>query len=144
MPGPGTIRLATDRAAILLCHGVMRELRPLLVDAGEFAARVERQQAQGYHLACVEAGGEVRSVAGFRFLENLHAGKFVYVDDLVTRAADHGAGFGSQLFDWLLGRAREAGCAALHLDSGVQRFGAHRFYLGRGMDITSHHFAVQL
>jgi hypothetical protein len=30
------------------------------------------------------------------------------------------------------------------LDSGVQRFGAHRFYLRRRMDITSHHFALDL
>lgn len=63
---------------------------------------------------------------------------------LVTRAADHGAGYGSALFDWLTNEARSAGCAQLHLDSGVQRFGAHRFYLHKGLDITSHHFAVQL
>jgi hypothetical protein len=30
------------------------------------------------------------------------------------------------------------------LDSGVQRFGAHRFYLRRRMNITSHHFAIDL
>lgn len=32
----------------------------------------------------------------------------------------------------------------LHLDSGVQRYGAHRFYLRHGMDITSHHFRLVL
>jgi hypothetical protein len=32
----------------------------------------------------------------------------------------------------------------LHLDSGVQRFAAHRFYLARRMDITCHHFALKL
>ncbi len=144
MSTPGSIHLAAERAAVLRCHPVMRELRPHLVDPEVFAAQVARQQGQGYQLAYLEAGGEVRCVTGYRLLENLHAGKFIYVDDLVTRAADHGAGFGSQLFDWVLGQAREAGCAALHLDSGVQRFGAHRFYLGKGMDITSHHFAIRL
>lgn len=54
---------------------------------------------------------------------------------LVTRAADHG----SALFDWLTGEARSAGCAQLHLDSG-----AHRFDLHKGLDITSHHFALRL
>jgi len=53
----------------------------------------------------------------------------------VTRAADHG----SALFDWLTGEARSAGCAQLHLDSG-----AHRFDLHKGLDITSHHFALRL
>ena len=28
--------------------------------------------------------------------------------------------------------------------SGVQRFGAHRFYLRHGMNITSHHFQLEL
>ena len=143
MGTPGTIHLATGRAAILRCHAVMLELRPHLAEAEAFAEQVERQQTQGYRLAFLEAGGEVRSVTGYRLLENLHAGRFIYIDDLVTRAADHGAGFGSQLFDWVVAQAREAGCAAVHLDSGVQRFGAHRFYLGKGMDIRSHHFAVK-
>ena len=49
-----------------------------------------------------------------------------------------------RLMDWLVGRAREQGCDELHLDSGVQRYGAHRFYLRYGMDITSHHFRIAL
>ena len=31
----------------------------------------------------------------------------------------------------------------LHLDSGVQRFGAHRFYLASRMDIIAHHFSMK-
>lgn len=41
-------------------------------------------------------------------------------------------------------RAREAGCKALDLDSGVQRYDAHRFYLREQMSILSHHFAKLL
>ena len=144
MPPAASIHLATDRAAILRCHAVMLELRPHLADGEAFAARVERQQAQGYRLAFAEAAGEVRSAAGYRFVEKLSAGRFLYVDDLVTRRVDHGQGFGSRLFDWLVARAREAGCSMLQLDSSVQRFGAHRFYLGKGMDITCHHFDLRL
>ena len=48
------------------------------------------------------------------------------------------------MMDWLVGRAKERGCDELHLDSGVQRYGAHRFYLRYGMDITSHHFRLAL
>jgi hypothetical protein len=45
---------------------------------------------------------------------------------------------------WLLQYARSQGCEELHLDSGVQRFGAHRFCLGLRMKISSHHFAIDL
>lgn len=137
-----SIRIARDRADIARCHEVMAELRPH-VGAEEFVSRVERQAREcGYRLAFAEAGGEVCAVAGYRISECLAWGRFLYVDDLVTRAADQGGGFGSALFDWLVVEARREGCGQLHLDSGVQRFGAHRFYLAKGMDITSHHFAM--
>ena len=54
------------------------------------------------------------------------------------------AGYGGQLFDWLVERARAEGCRTLELDSGVQRFDAHRFYLVRRMSIVSHHFRLVL
>lgn len=139
-----SIALATTRAAIERGYEVMRELRThLTLDA--YVAQVERQQAnEGYALALLSDGGVARSAAGYRCLETLAWGRILYVDDLVTRAADRGAGYGSAMLDWLTGEARAAGCAQFHLDSGVQRFGAHRFYLHKGLDITSHHFAMVL
>lgn len=126
------------------CHATMSELRPH-VSAGEFVARVQSQaRAGGYRLVFAESAGDVRATAGYRVLECLAWGRVLYVDDLVTRAEDQGGGFGSALFDWLVDEARREGCDQLHLDSGVQRFGAHRFYLGKGMDITSHHFAMRI
>ena len=71
-------------------------------------------------------------------------GKYMYVDDLVTNSDDRSKGFGKLLFDWLVAVAKEKGCEALTLDSGVQRFGAHRFYLANRMDIVSHHFFLRL
>jgi hypothetical protein len=44
----------------------------------------------------------------------------------------------------LLARARAEGCAEFHLDSGVEKFGAHRFYLRNRMNISSHHFSLKL
>ena len=82
------VALAEDREQVARCFPVMRELRTQLSGEAEFAGRVARQQADGYRLAFVEAEGEVRAVAGFRILENLVWGRFLYVDDLVTRAAD--------------------------------------------------------
>lgn len=41
-------------------------------------------------------------------------------------------------------RARAAGCSVLDLDSGVQRFDAHRFSLRERRHISSHHFSKRL
>jgi GNAT superfamily N-acetyltransferase len=137
------IRFSVSTDDIERCYAVMQELRPDLKPE-EFVGRVRRQEEAGYRLLYLEDLGEVKAVAGFRVLENLAWGKFLYVDDLVTKPADHGKGYGGALFEWLLQHALGQGCGQVHLDSGVQRFGAHRFYLGKGMAITSHHFAVKL
>ena len=56
------IGLATTPEQIGRCSSVMRELRPH-IEAIEFAARVLRQQKEGYQLAYLELEGAVRSVA---------------------------------------------------------------------------------
>ena len=122
----------------------MAELRPHLDEAG-FLAQVGRQmKTQAYRIAYLEDAGEVVAVAGYRIVEMLMRGRTLYVDDLVTTETKRSGGYGSRLFDWLIEQAKAADCDQFHLDSGVQRYGAHRFYLHKGMDITSHHFAIQL
>jgi len=137
------LAVADSDADIARCQPVMLELRPHLADQ-DFVAIVRRQQKTGYLLAYLEDNGEVRSVAGYRFMETLGCGKILYVDDLVTHAANRSAGYGGRLFDWLLEQARAARCNEFHLDSGVQRFDAHRFYLCHGMNIVWHHFSLKL
>ncbi|HLL90248.1 MAG TPA: GNAT family N-acetyltransferase [Tepidisphaeraceae bacterium] len=137
------ITLATNDAAIAACFPVMSQLRPHL-DANTFVARVRVQQAEGYHLAALCDGGGVVCVAGFRLMHMLVSGRTLYVDDLVTDAAARSGGHGEAMLRWLIARAREGGCGTFALDSGVQRHGAHRFYLRHRMDITAHHFTLKL
>lgn len=138
-----TIAHAETEESIARCFPVMSQLRPHLAEP-EFVTRVLGQQAHGYRLASLEAEGSIRAVAGYRFGDCLAWGRFCYVDDLVADEHHRSHGYGGLLFDWLLDRAREAGCAQFHLDSGVQRFAAHRFYLTKRMSISSHHFALTL
>jgi GNAT superfamily N-acetyltransferase len=138
-----TILIAATSAEIADCFPVMAQLRPHL-EREEFIARVQRQMADGYRLACLNAGGCVQSVAGYRVSENLAWGRFLYVDDLVTDEAARSQGYGKALLLWLAEHARRLGCAQLHLDSGAQRKGAHRFYLREGMENAGFHFAMRL
>ncbi|MBD0385163.1 MAG: hypothetical protein ICV54_01185 [Nostoc sp. C3-bin3] len=48
------------------------------------------------------------------------------------------------MFEWLINYARLNGCNEIGLESGVQRFAAHRFYMKQGMHISSYHFSVSL
>jgi GNAT superfamily N-acetyltransferase len=134
------IRLAKTDAEIAACHAVMRELRPHVAE-GDFVARVRRQERSGYRLAYLERAGRPRAAAGFRLGETLAWGRFLYVDDLVTLADERSRGHGAALLRWLEDLARAEGCAEFHLDSGVQRTDAHRFYRREGLDVTSYHFS---
>ena len=137
------IALATTREDLRRCFPVMAELRPHLTEV-DFIARVARQQKDGYRLAFLTDKRTVKAVAGYRFSESLSWGKFMYVDDLVTVEKFRSQGHGQRLFRWLVNEAKARHCGQLHLDSGVHRFGAHRFYLASRMDIIAHHFALKL
>jgi GNAT superfamily N-acetyltransferase len=139
-----SISIAATPEAIRRCHPVMRELRPHIHNAERFLERVQRQQKGGYLLAFLESAGEIRAVAGYRFLEKLLTGRYLHVDDLISRESDRSDGYDAELFNWLMEQAREHGCESLELDSGVQRFDVHRFYFGNGMHISAHHFKLKI
>lgn len=138
------ILLAQTDDQIQRCFPVMVQLRPHL-QASEFVTRVRRQMAEsGYQLAFVETDNQVVANAGFRISECLSAGKYLYVDDLIVGEQSRSSGYGQQLTDWLIDHARDHNCDEFRLDSGVQRFAAHRFYFRQRMVISAYHFTCPL
>lgn len=87
---------------------------------------------------------QVVCVAGFKISKNLFFGKHLYVEDLSTLDSERSKNYGKQMMDWLRNLAIAEGCNAIHLDSGVQRHKAHKFYLNRNMDIVCYHFAERI
>jgi GNAT superfamily N-acetyltransferase len=134
---------ATTDAEIADCYQVMAELRPH-VPRERFLPLVKSMHAQGYRLACIREAGRVVAVAGYRLSTNLFYGRNLYVDDLVTADSERSKGHGKALLDWLKQLARDQGCDAFHLDSGVQRKRAHQFYLREGLELSSYHFSTRL
>ncbi|MBK8508286.1 MAG: GNAT family N-acetyltransferase [Candidatus Competibacteraceae bacterium] len=137
------IQIANTEAEITACFPAMHELRPHLTEA-TFVAQIQRQmQNHGYVLVSLTAQAQIVAAAGYRIAEYLAWGRTFYVDDLICRSAFRKHGYGGKLLDWLLEKAQESGCAQFHLDSGVQRHDAHRLYLGRKLQISSHHFSKE-
>jgi GNAT superfamily N-acetyltransferase len=135
---------AVSDEQILATREVMRQLRPNIV-IDEYLPIIKRMMTDdGYHLAALHADGIVRAVAGYRFMEMLYSGKIMYVDDLNTDENARSQGYGKELMDWLKAEARTRGCGQLHLDSGVQREAAHRFYFRERLTINAYHFRVTL
>jgi GNAT superfamily N-acetyltransferase len=131
---------AETDAEIDACFDVMSELRPDL-KRDTFLATIRSMQADGYRLAFISENDKPVAAAGYRILSNLHYGKYLYVDDLVTAADTRSTGQGKAMLAWLTDLALAENCAVIHLDSGTQRAEAHKFYFREGFNIASYHFA---
>jgi GNAT superfamily N-acetyltransferase len=138
------ISLAETPDAIAATWPVMHQLRPHL-DAEAYLAQVLRLQTeQGFKLARMTVDGDVVAVAGLRFGEWLHGGRYLEIEDFVTGEECRSQGHGGKFFDWIVALMREAGCRHLRLLSGTQREAAHRFYRRKGMSLDAYYFSIDL
>jgi GNAT superfamily N-acetyltransferase len=137
------IKIAETDTEIEDCFAVMAELRPH-VSRARFTPRVKKLAAEtGLRLVYFK-DEEVKAVGGFRIAEWLAGGKYLEIEDLVAKNGERSKGYGGAVFDWLVERAKTENCDQLRLVSHVKRFGAHRFYLRKGMIIEAHYFSLSL
>ncbi len=83
-----------------LAFEAMRELRPQIASLDAFVDRVDRiQRPEGYRLVGTFEDDQetAAALAGFRTGHNLARGRFLYVDDFVTRGAARRRGHGAAL-----------------------------------------------
>ncbi len=128
------------RAELERCFALMKLLRPSLVSAPLFADQITRQFQQGYQLLGAVHGGAVVGLIGFREVENLLYGRFIYVDDLVVDTEVRHLGLGASLLEAVRADAVNRECAHLVLDTGLHMPLAQRFYYREGMLARGMHF----
>lgn len=136
-------RIAETDEEIENCFEVMSQLRPH-INRADFLSLVRQMKSEGYRIAFFQEEGKVVAVAGYRILTNLHLGKHLYINDLVTSDDERSRGYGERLIKWLRTQARSARCGFVDLDSGTHRVRAHKFYYEQGFAIASFHFSEGL
>lgn len=136
------IKIAETDEEIKNCYRVMSELRPHL-SLENFVAQVKRQIEKSNFQLVYLAENEIKAVAGIRLAEWLAGGKSLEIEDLVSTENERSKGFGGELFDWLVEYAKRENCDQIKLVSHVTRFGAHKFYLNKGMKIEAHYFSLK-
>ncbi|MCO8161540.1 GNAT family N-acetyltransferase [Pseudomonas sp. 21LCFQ010] len=133
-----------DPQALTASFGLMRVLRPHLDNADAYVAQLQRQAGQGYRLLAAMQDAQIVGLAGYRELENLLYGRFVYVDDLLISPALQRSGLGGQLLDQVRQQARQLGCDHFVLDTGLHMALAQRFYFRQGLLASGMHFTQRL
>ncbi|WP_018621597.1 GNAT family N-acetyltransferase [Spirosoma luteum] len=142
-----TTAIAQTDAEIRQCLPAMLALRQHLNPDQAFDRIRFQQVNDGFVLAYVKGNDTlepVPAVVGYRYMNLLYSGKTLYIDDLSTLPSARGKGYASTLLDFVINEARKAGCQCVSLDSGQNpaRYDAHRLYLKKGFNITSHHFKL--
>ncbi|KQQ54647.1 GCN5 family acetyltransferase [Pseudomonas sp. Leaf127] len=133
-----------DRSGLAASFELMRVLRPHLACTEAYTAQLLRQTGQGYRLLAVRDGETTVGLAGYRELENLLYGRFIYVDDLVISPDLQRSGLGAQLLEAVRSEACRRGCQHLVLDTGLHMPLAQRFYFRQGLLARGMHFTQGL
>lgn len=144
-----TITTAQSDANIRRCLPAMLALRTHLTSEQAFDQIRSQQATDGFILAFVDTDNPnepTPAVVGYRFLNLLYSGKTLYIDDLSTLPDARGKGYAGALLDFVIDQAHQQKCQCVSLDSGQNpaRYAAHRLYLNKGFNITSHHFKLDL
>ena len=140
-------KIAQTDDEIRHCLPAMLALRQHLSPEQAFGMIRFQQANDGYILAYLETNDPSEpapAVVGYRYMNLLYSGKTLYIDDLSTLPNARGKGYAGTLLDFVIDEARKAGCQCVSLDSGQNpaRYDAHRLYLKKGFNITSHHFKL--
>lgn len=134
--------LATTNEEIGEIALIMQQLRPKYT-LEKLVELMNQQRKSGYQLVYVCDGEAILCVAGFVTGHKLGWGSYLYIDDLVTDESQRSTGAGKYLIEWFKDYAHINQIEQIHLDSGVHRYGAHKFYLKEDFVIASHHFVCQ-
>ncbi|MBE3025128.1 GNAT family N-acetyltransferase [Janthinobacterium sp. GW458P] len=139
-----TLQHLEDKEAFQASFDLMRGLRPHIANPAAYVAQLVRQSEQGYRLLAAWAGEHMVGLAGYRALENLLYGRFIYVDDLVVSSDLQRSGLGARLLTAVREEAMQRSCDHFVLDTGLHMPLAQRFYFRQGLLARGMHFTQSL
>ena len=111
-----------------------------------YTAFAEIDEDPKQYLAVVELGGEVVGTLQVTVIPNFgrKGMKRCLVEAVHIRPDLQGRGLGTQMMQWAIDYAREAGCGMVQLTSHHSRPDAHRFYERLGFEDTHAGFKLYL
>ena len=96
----------------------------------------EISETPGHELVIAEESGNIIGTLVLLIVPNLSHGALPWalVENMVVTRSHRHQGIGKSLMEYVLKRARDAGCYKTTLNSNKKRRGAHRFYRSVGFE----------
>ncbi|MEZ0485907.1 GNAT family N-acetyltransferase [Fibrella aquatica] len=143
-----SINFAHTDTDLRRCLPALLALRPHLTEDTALILLHEQLANDRFSVAFVDLDDDSAApgVITYRQMTMLVSGKTIYIDDLSTLPEARGKGYAGALVDFVIEQARQMGFETVSLDSGQNptRYDAHRLYLNKRFNITSHHFSLKL
>jgi GNAT superfamily N-acetyltransferase len=100
----------------------------------------------GYELLVAEDGDVIVGTTVLAILPGMAHGvsPFAVVEYVVVDEKLRGQGIGKALMEYIIDRAKGAGCYKIMLTSDKRRTGAHEFYRSLGFEASAHGFRLYL
>jgi ribosomal protein S18 acetylase RimI-like enzyme len=100
----------------------------------------------GYEFLVAEKDGVILGTLYFQIVPNLthNARPWAFVENVVVDSRYRREGIGRLLMDYVISRARQAGCHKVQLHSSKKRQEAHQFYRSLGFDDSAMGFRLYL
>ncbi|WZL89607.1 GNAT family N-acetyltransferase [Salinimicrobium sp. 3283s] len=99
---------------------------------------------QNYECFKITHDEQTVGVFGLWFMTRHYAGRSCEPDHIFIKEEYRSKGVGKSLFEFIYKYATEKGCETSELNSYVQNYRSHKFYLNEGYEIKGYHFLKKL
>ncbi|MDT0641694.1 GNAT family N-acetyltransferase [Zunongwangia sp. F363] len=100
--------------------------------------------SQNYECFGIYIDDKMIGVFGLWFMTRHYAGRSCEPDHIIISEEYQNKGIGKQLFEFIYKYAGEKGCETTELNSYVENYRSHKFYMNEGYVIKGYHFLKKL
>lgn len=106
--------------------------------------RFAEMVTQNYECAALFDGDKLVGVAGMWFCTRHYSGRSVELDHVIIADAYRHRGLGKQFMKCIYDYVAQKGYQVVELNTYVQNYRSHKFYMNEGFEILGYHFLKKL
>ena len=122
----------------------LQELGEVQTDEALLKTRLSEMFDQNYECFGVYLKDELIGIFGLWIMTRHYAGKSCEPDHVYIKTELQNSGIGKEILQFIFDYASGQGCEMAELNSYVNNFKSHKFYMNHGYEIKGYHFLKKL